>query len=61
MKDTTILDHNKVNDLPEISRVEVITEDGRDLVTGATNVQVSIQDDGRTMKVFLRKAPYPRS
>ena len=37
-----------------ITRVEVISKDGRELVkTNALNVKISIQDDGRTLKVFL--------
>ena len=39
---------------PEVTRVEVVTNNGRELVRyGCSNVQVSLQDDGRTIKVFL--------
>ena len=39
---------------PGITRVEVITNDGREFVRyGCSNVQVSLQDDGRTIKIFL--------
>ncbi len=39
---------------PNVTRVEVITDDGREFVRyDCSNVQVSLQDDGRTIKVFL--------
>lgn len=39
---------------PEVTRVEVVTNNGRELVHyKCSNVQVSLQDDGRTIKVFL--------
>jgi hypothetical protein len=41
---------------PEVTRVEVITDDGREFVRyDCSNVQVSLQDDGRTLKVFLKQ------
>jgi hypothetical protein len=37
-----------------ITRVEVIGKNGRELVKyNVKNVQVSVQDDGRTLKVFV--------
>lgn len=40
---------------PLVSRVEVISEKGRDYVnTQCSNVRVAIQDDGRTIKIFLQ-------
>lgn len=39
---------------PEVTRVEVITNNGREYVQyECSNVQVSLQDDGQTIKVFL--------
>ena len=39
---------------PNVTRVEVIGNDGREFVRyGCSNVQVSLQDDGRTLKVSL--------
>jgi hypothetical protein len=39
---------------PDVTRVEVITNDGREFVRyECSNVQVSLQDDGQTLKVFL--------
>ena len=39
---------------PDVTRVEVIGNDGREFVRyGCSNVKVSLQDDGRTIKVFL--------
>jgi hypothetical protein len=39
---------------PQVTRVEVITNNGREFVRyKCSNVQVSLQDDGQTIKVFL--------
>ena len=39
---------------PPVTRVEVVTNNGRELVRyECSNVQVSLQDDGQTIKVFL--------
>ena len=39
---------------PQVTRVEVITNNGRELVRyECSNVQISLQDDGQTIKVFL--------
>jgi hypothetical protein len=39
---------------PDVTRVEVITEEGRKFVRyECSNVQVSLQDEGQTIKVFL--------
>ena len=39
---------------PHVTRVEVIGKNGREFVQyDCSNVQVSIQDDERTLKVFL--------
>ena len=39
---------------PQVTRVEVISNNGRELVRyECSNVQVSLQDDGQTIKVFL--------
>jgi hypothetical protein len=38
----------------KVTRVEVITNNGRELVLNeCSNVQVSLQDNGQTIKVFL--------
>lgn len=43
-----------LQDYPNVTRVEVITNNGREFVRyECSNVQVSLQDDGRTIKVFL--------
>ena len=40
---------------PDVTRLEVI-DDGRELVKyDLKDVQISIQDDGRTMKIFVNK------
>ena len=39
---------------PEVTRVEVITSNGRKYIQHeCSNVNVSLQDDGQTIKVFL--------
>jgi hypothetical protein len=39
---------------PQVTRVEVVTNNGRELVRyGCSDVQISLQDDGQTIKVFL--------
>ena len=39
---------------PQVTRVEVITNNGREFVLyECSNVRVSLQDDGQTIKVFL--------
>ncbi len=47
--------HNFLNRITgNVTRVEVIDEFGRSYVKhGVANVQMSIQDDGRTMKIFI--------
>jgi hypothetical protein len=40
---------------PEVTRVEVIDDDGRQFVRwGIPEVALSYQDDGRTLKIFLK-------
>jgi hypothetical protein len=43
-----------LRDYPDVTRVEVITNDGREFVRyECSDVQVSLQDHGQTLKVFL--------
>ena len=43
-----------IKNYPEVTRVEVITNNGREFIQyECSNVQVSLQDDGQTIKVFL--------
>jgi hypothetical protein len=43
-----------IKNYPEVTRVEVITNHGREFVRyECSDVQVSLQDDGQTIKVFL--------
>jgi len=45
-----VIEHKKVN------RVELVTQDGREFVNWeCKNVKTSLQDDGRTLKIFLEK------
>ena len=43
-----------IKNYPNVTRVEVITNNGREFIQyECSNVQVSLQDDGQTIKVFL--------
>ena len=43
-----------IDSFPNVTRVEVIGKNGREFVQyDCSNVKVSIQDDKRTLKVFL--------
>ena len=43
-----------IKSYPDVTRVEVIGSEGREYVRyECSNVQVSLQDDGQTIKVFL--------
>lgn len=45
---------DSIRNYPEITRVEVITNNGREYVNwDCSDVKVTIQDQGRTLKVFL--------
>ena len=46
---------DKVHLLEDCNRFEVISEDGRELVQYGVKVRLSLQDDGKTLKVFLEK------
>jgi hypothetical protein len=53
-EDITLKNGDFLKNYSGVTRVEVITNDGREFVRyGCSNVQVSLQDDGRTIKVFL--------
>jgi len=60
MSNNTIrLENNKATPLPKVTRVEVIDYNGRSYVNlGANNsIEVAIQDDGRTLKIFIYSKP----
>jgi len=42
-------------ELPKITRVEVIGNDGRLLVKYVKNARISMQDDYSTLKIFLEE------
>ena len=42
-----------IYDLPTVNRVEVIDHTGRLLVLNPVKVQISPQDEGRTLKIFI--------
>ncbi len=53
-EDITLKNGDFLKNYPGVTRVEVITNDGREFVRyGCSTVQVSLQDDGRTLKVSL--------
>ena len=45
-------DEDFLKNYPEVTRVEVIGKNREYIRYGCSNVQVSLQDDGRTLKVF---------
>ena len=52
--DYTMPNGDFIKSYPDVTRVEVIGSDGREYVRyECSNVQVSLQDDGQTIKVFL--------
>ena len=53
--DNDDLEHTDfIKNYPDVTRVEVIGSEGREYVRyECSNVQVSLQDDGQTIKVFL--------
>ena len=54
MTDHTMPNGDFIKSYPDVTRVEVIGSDGREYVRyECSNVQVSLQDDGQTIKVFL--------
>jgi hypothetical protein len=53
-KDIQMPNGDFLKNYPDVTRVEVITNNGREFVQyECSNVQVSLQDDGQTLKVFL--------
>jgi len=53
-EDITMPNGDFLKNYPDVTRVEVITDTGREFVRyGCSTVQVSLQDDGRTLKVSL--------
>jgi hypothetical protein len=54
IKDIQQANGDFLKNYPDVTRVEVITGEGREFVRyECSNVQVSLQDDGQTLKVFL--------
>ncbi len=53
-EDITMSNGDFLKNYPDVTRVEVITDTGGEFVRyECSNVQVSLQDDGQTLKVFL--------
>jgi hypothetical protein len=53
---------DSLTNYPKVTRVEVITSKGREFVQHeCAYVQFSLQDDGRTIKVFLSSNDQPRA
>ena len=44
----------KLTPIPKVTRFEVIDETGRTYRRHGVEVELSYQDDGRTLKVFVR-------
>ena len=43
------------SDLGKVNRFEVVGENGRQLVEHGVSVTASLQDDDRTLKIFLKE------
>ena len=55
--DIQLLNGDFLKSYPEVTRVELITNWGREVVLlDCSNVKISLQDDRRTIKVFLSRA-----
>lgn len=55
-KDYHMTNGDFINSYPDVTRVEVIGSYGREYVRyECSNVQVSLQDNGQTIKVFLKE------
>jgi hypothetical protein len=51
----TMFKTSNITPYPDVTRVEVIDSTGRAYTKwDVKDVQISIQDDGRTMKIFLK-------
>lgn len=44
-------------DTSKVTRFELITDAGRDCVLLGVKISLSLQDDGRTLKIFVDKHP----
>jgi hypothetical protein len=56
MADLQLPNGDFLKSYPEVTRVELITNWGREVVKiGCSSVKVSLQDDGRTIKVFMNE------
>ena len=56
LHDIQLLNGDFLKSYPEVTRVELITNWGREVVLlDCSNVKISLQDDGRTIKVFLSR------
>ena len=54
MTDLQLPNGDFLKSYPEVTRVELITNWGREIVKlGCSNVKMSLQDNGRTIKVFM--------
>ena len=52
IKDIQMPNGDFLKNYPDVTRVEVIGKNREYIRYGCSNVQVSLQDDGRTLKVF---------
>jgi len=50
-----MLNNQDVSDISKVTRFEVIDESGRSYTRHNSNVELSYQDDGKTLKVFINK------
>lgn len=50
-----VVENDKIVNFPDVTRVEVIDQKGRNYVNWKVdnNVDISLQDNGRTLKIFI--------
>ena len=48
----------KLTDFNKVTRVEVIDQTGRVFTSGSYKTEVSLQDLGLTLKIFINARPY---
>lgn len=48
----------KLTECDNVTRVEIIESTGRVYTTGSYKTEVQLQENGLTLKIFIRERPY---
>lgn len=54
-QDLSFIKKDVIYDIDKITRFEVIDETGRAYIRNNINVSFSLQDDSKTLKIFIKK------